>query len=285
MSEFDGYVAKLEAIRRVAPDGSDYWMARDIQPLLGYSTWENFETAMGRAREACASSGVEVIHQFRDTTKMMEMGKGARRQVVDWFLSRYACYLIALNGDTTKREVGYAQTYFTVQTRRQEMQDQLTEVERRAFERERLTLAHNDLMKAAQGAGVVKFAVFQHAGTTGLYGGLGVAEVQIRKNIPADEVLFDCAGPEELAMNMFQKTQAEAKLKRDRVNTQERAIQTNHAVGCEVRAAVERMGGTMPEDLPAEPNLKKMLTPKQRLRIRELAVDERKTRLLGQGSD
>src|SRR5262245_48749375 len=128
---FDDYVANLEACKRTAPDGSEYWMARDLQPLLGYDRWENFSAAIERAREACRSAGVSVIHQVAEGTKMVNIGSGGRREMDDWFLSRYACYLIALNSDPSKPEVGVAQTYFLVRTRQQEIEDTLTDVQRR----------------------------------------------------------------------------------------------------------------------------------------------------------
>lgn len=261
---YDDYVAKLEACKRVPADGSEYWMARDIQPLLGYASWERFEAVIVRAQQACESAGVDPIHQFHKTANVITAGKGAQLERADWFLSRYGCYLIAQNGDVSKPEVGHAQTYFAVQSRRQELQDKLTDTQRRALLRDRVTDANKKLMEAAKGANVQKYAVFQDAGYKGLYGGLGVDDIKRRKGIPDADQLLDCAGRVELAMNEFKTTQAEAKIVRERVNTEALAIRAHGDVAAEVRTAVRKMGGIMPEDLPAEPNIKKLISPKER---------------------
>ena len=256
--ETQSYVVRLEAVKRVSPDGSDYWMARDIQPLLGYERWENFSEVIGRAMDACAASDVSVHDQFRETTKMVAIGSGAMRSTDDWFLSRYACYIIAMNGDSSKDAVAYAQTYFAVQTRLQEQQAQLTDMERRRQLRDRVKDANKGLNDAAQTAGVVKFGVFHSAGYRGLYGDLGKAEIQARKGISAKEDLLDCIGHTELAANYFRITQTQQKLTRQGVSTQAAAINTHYEVGKEVRSTMERISQTKPEDLPAEPSLKRL---------------------------
>lgn len=144
------YVAKLDGLKRVAPDGSEYWMARDLQEPLGYGEWRNFTNAIDKAKVACESAGSESVNHFVETNKMVEIGSGAKRQTDDWFLSRYACYLIAMNGDASKKEVALAQTYFTVQTRRQELHDQLTDGEHRRLLRERVRDGNKKLAKAAK---------------------------------------------------------------------------------------------------------------------------------------
>ena len=270
MTETDGYVAKLEACRRIAPDGSEYWMARDLQELLGYDEWRNFSGAIGKAMEACESSGVTVSQHFVGTNKMVNIGSGGRRETEDWFLSRYASYLIAINSNPSKPEVGAAQTYFTVQTRLQELQDKLTDAERRALLRERVRDANKKLMEAAKNANVQRYAVFHDTGYKKLYAGLGVREIKRRKGIPESDDLMDCAGRVELAINEFKITQAEAKIVRDKINTEQMAIRAHGDVAAEVRNAIAKMGGVMPEDLPAEPNITKLVSAKRR---RELAKD------------
>jgi DNA-damage-inducible protein D len=260
----DDYVARLEGCKRAAVDGSEYWMARDLLPLLGYSTWERFDSVILRAHQACASAGVDPVHQFHKTANVITAGKGAQLERADWFLSRYACYLIAINSDPIKPEVGAAQTYFAVQARRQEVQDQLTDVQRRALLRDRVTDANKKLMDAAKRANVQKYAVFHDAGYKGLYGGLGVGDIKRRKGIADGDQLLDCAGRVELAMNEFKTTQAEAKIVREKINTEAAAIRAHGDVGAEVRKAVEKMGGIMPEDLPAEPNINKLISLKER---------------------
>jgi DNA-damage-inducible protein D len=258
MSGYDDFSVNLDLIRKTAPDGTPFWMARDLQPLLGYERWEGFSEALRRAMEACASSDVAVEDQFRQTAKMVTIGSGAQRATEDWFLSRYACYLIAMNGDPAKPEVGYAQTYFAIQTRRQEQQDALTAVDQRRELRSRVKDANKGLSSAAKTAGVVKFAVFHDAGYKGLYGGIGKTEIQERKGIGAREDLLDCIGHTELAAHYFRITQTQQKLERRGVRNQNAAIDTHFEVGREVRKTMERISGVRPEDLPAEPSLKRL---------------------------
>jgi DNA-damage-inducible protein D len=262
VSQHRTYAEQLAEIRRIAPDGTEYWMARDLQTALGYQRWESFSDVIGRGMVACDTSGVEADNHFRQTTKMMEIGKGAKRAVEDRFLSRYACYLIAMNADGSKPEVAFAQTYFAVQTRRQETLDQLSSTERRFLLRERVRDANKELNAAAKGANVVKYAVFHDAGYRGLYGGLGRAEIQARKRIDPKDELLDCIGHTELAAHYFRITQTQQKLHRNGVRTQTQAIETHREVGRQVRKAMEQIGGTMPEDLPAEPSLKRLKNQK-----------------------
>lgn len=258
MAGYDDYVTKLEEIRRRAADDTEYWLARDLQPVLGYERWENFAETVSRAMEACASADVPIENHFRETTKLVSIGSGGKRGTDDWFLSRYACYLIAMNADASKEEVAYAQTYFTIQTRRQEEADQLTLVERRRELRARVKDANKELNDAAHGAGVTRFGIFHDAGYKGLYGELGKPEIQARKGIPAKEDLLDCIGHTELAANYFRITQAQQKITRTGLTTEREAINTHYQVAKEVRETMERISGTKPEDLPAEPSLKKL---------------------------
>ena len=259
---YDSFVSQLDKLKRVAPNGTDYWMARDIQSSLGYLHWEGFKDVLGRAQAACESVGVPVENQFRQTPKMVTIGSGAQREMEDWFLSRYACYLIAMNGDSSKPEIAHAMTYFAVQTRRQELQNQLTSAEKRLMLRNRVKSANKSLNEAAKKAGVQKYGVFHDAGYKGLYGGLGKTEIQARKGIPQGEDLLDCIDRAELAANEFRITQTEQKLIRERVVGERSAINTHNEVGSQVRATIRKIGGTMPEDLPAAPSIKKLAAKK-----------------------
>jgi len=256
--EIDAVINLLNAQRKIAPNGQEYWMARDLMVILGYSEWRNFKGVIEGARVACDRSGINSANQFVNTTDEMTGGKGAQIQRENLYLSRYACYLIAMNGESSKPEIATAQTYFAIQTRKQEQYDQLTDEEKRIELRERVKLANRHLGGAAKSAGVQNFAVFYDAGYRGLYGGLGLTDIKNRKGIPAKDDLLDRAGRTELAANEFKATQAEQRLTRAKVQGQVNATRVHHEVGKEVRGAIARIGGTMPENLPAEESVKKL---------------------------
>jgi len=261
--QIDSVIKELDSAKRISQRGGEYWMGREIQKILGYSTWENFQKVIKKARMACMSTGVDENDHFRDTTKMVPIGSGAMVQTTDCFLTRYACYLIAMNGEASKPEIGTAQTYFAIQARRQEMQDQLTDVERRLQLRDRVKRANINLMSTAKKAGVQKYAIFQDAGYQGLYD-MGLADIKQRKGIPPKEHLLDRAGRTELAANEFRITQTEEKIKRDNIDTENRAISTHRDVGREVRNVIKKIGGTMPENLPPEEPIKKLTSQKRK---------------------
>jgi DNA-damage-inducible protein D len=255
---FDSIVRQLDASKKLTPKGGEYWMARDLQPILGYgSSWENFQNVINKARMACEGAGINPDDQFHDTMKKVPGGSGAMIPRGDCYLTRYGCYLIAMNGDTSKPEIGIAQTYFAIQARRQEIQDRLTAEERRILLRERVRSGVKNLLDAAKDAGVQKYGLFQDAGYRGLYD-MGLTDIKGKKGIPAKEDLLDCAGRAELAMNEFRITQTEEKLRREGVNSERAAINTHLNVGREIRTTVARLGGEMPENLPAEENVKKI---------------------------
>ncbi|MEN6467667.1 MAG: DNA damage-inducible protein D, partial [Smithella sp.] len=245
----------FEDLKKTNEYGAAYWSARDIQPLLGYTQWRRFEDAIKRAIISCNSSGNNPDHHFAGAGKMIDIGKGGSRDVTDYHLSRFACYLIAQNGDPRKPEIANAQEYFAIQTRRQEISDAI------AADLERLELRKNTaeefkaLSGAAREAGVndKMFGVFHDAGYKGMYGGMGRDAIKRFKNIPEKENLMDRMGTTELAANQFRMTQTRDKLARERVKDQRMAIKTHENVGKEVRDAIERIGGTPPEHLsPAE---------------------------------
>ena len=245
----------FDAQRRASPSGSEYWMARDLQPILEYAEWRNFLEVIEKAKMACLGAGVPVDNHFVNTNKMVTVGGGVKRVIPDYFLSRYACYLVAMNGDPAKHAISAAQTYFAVQTRKQELQQDQLAVEKRVELRARVTNANKGLNDAAKIAGVQNYGLFHDAGYRGLYG-MGLGEIKRRKNIEGD--LLDHAGRAELAANEFRITQTEQKITRDRIKGEQPAIHTHKTVGAEVRATIEKLGGTMPEDLPAEQSLKKL---------------------------
>ncbi len=262
MPVLDSIIKQLDANKKLTRTGGEYWMARDISPILGYPEWENFDNVIQKARMACESTGIDPQNHFLETTKMVSIGSGANRRIKDYFLTRYACYLVAMNGNSRKPEIGTAQTYFAVQARRQEIQDQLTDKEKRLQLRERVKNANLSLASTAKKAGVQRYGIFQDAGYQGLYE-MGLADIKKRKGIDEKENLLDRAGRTELAANEFRITQTEEKLIRDGVKLERHAIDTHKNVGREVRNVIKKLGGTMPEDLPPEESIKK-LTSKQK---------------------
>jgi DNA-damage-inducible protein D len=255
MDTLDSVIKALEEKKSLAPNGEDYWMARDIQSILGYeASWENFEGVIERSKMACESAGFRVTYHFHDTMKVISGGKGAKLKRADCYLTRYACYLIAMNGDSRKGEIATAQAYFAAQTRRQELRDQA----KRIALRDRVRRGNTVLAGTAKNAGVQRFGLFTNAGYVGLYG-MGLKDIKHRKRIAQSEDLLDRAGHAELAANEFRITQTQQKLERERVHGESVAIATHRTVGAQVRDAIKRIGGTMPENLPVEEPIGKVI--------------------------
>ena len=260
----DGLIEQLigsfEDAAKVDEDGNEFWTARDIQRLLGYTEWRNFLNTVDKARAACATAGQDPADHFVDVNNMVGIGSGAERPIEDVYLSRYACYLIAQNGDARKKPVAFAQTYFAIQTRRQEIQDEeeaqyvpLSEEQKRVLLRDEIKIHNTHLASAAKGAGVIApfdFAVFQTHGYQGLYGGLNVRGIQRKKGLKANQKILDHMGSTEVAANLFRATQTEEKLRRDKISGKNAANKTHFQVGVKVRQAIRAIGGTMPENLP-----------------------------------
>lgn len=248
------FIGDLNSIRNKRKEGAEYWFARDIQERLGYARWDNFVEVIGKAQKACQSTGVDTKNHFLNLTKKVPIGSGAMAAKEDYILSRYACYLVAMNGDPRKPEIGFAQSYFAVQARRQELADKEEGLEKRLELRNRVKSAVKNLNSAAKEAGVQNYALFHDAGYRGLYG-LGLKDIKMRKAIADKDGLFDRASRAELAANEFRITQAEEKLRREKVTGERPATDAHFTVGQEVRTAIRRIGGTMPEDLPAEESI------------------------------
>jgi DNA-damage-inducible protein D len=248
----------FEELKRTNQFGAEYWSARDLQPLLGYTQWRRFEDAIKRAITSCQQSGNDPGHHFAGAGKPIVGGKGAVQQVADYHLSRFACYLIAQNGDPRKPEIANAQKYFAVQTRRQEVSDILAADMERLEMRKQASEDFRVLSGAARDAGVQNkmFGIFHDAGYKGLYGGKGVDDIKKRKGIDRRENLMDRMNATELAANQFRMTQAREKLQKQNVKGQEQAIQTHNKVGKEVRDAIKRIGGTLPENIPPAEHIK-----------------------------
>lgn len=266
--EIEKLIGNFEDAAQINEDGVEFWYARDLQHLLGYERWENFFNILNKAKIACETAGYAVADHFRDVTKMVEIGSGAYRDTDDIKLNRYACYLVAQNGDSRKEPIAFAQTYFAIQTRRQEIQDNdvrqyipLPEDHKRLLLRDEIKEHNKNWASTAKNAGVVDpvdFAVFQTFGYKGLYGGLDRTGIQRKKGLKSKEAILDHMGSTELAANLFRATQTEEKLRRDRIHGRTKANHTHYEVGKKVRQAIEDIGGTMPEDLPPAEDIKKV---------------------------
>ena len=265
----------FEALKKRNEHGAEYWSARDLQPLLGYGQWRRFEDAIKRAIASCKQSGNEPDHHFADAGKPITGGKGAVQIAQDYHLSRFACYLIAQNGDPRKPEIAHAQKYFAIQARRQELSDTLAADVERLELRKQTSEEFKALSGAAREAGVQDrmFGVFHDAGYKGLYGGLGREAIKERKGIPQKEQLMDRMDTTELAANQFRMTQTRDKLAREGVNNQQQAIRTHEQVGKEVREAIKRIGGTPPEKIPPAEHIsqveKRIKTTPPKLKLEE----------------
>lgn len=250
--------ATFEAIRHVDAAGNEFWQARELARVLEYSEYRHFLPVVQRAQGACRNSGRAVADHFEHVLEMVGIGSGAQREVEDVRLSRYACYLIVQNADPGKQVVANGQTYFALQTRRQELADdvrfsQLSEDDKRLAIRNELATHNKQLAAAAKDAGVVTpldYAIFQDHGYKGLYGGLGAKDIHGRKGLKKSQKILDHMGSSELAANLFRATQAEEKLKRENIRGKQGANQAHQQVGSKVRTTIRELGGTMPEDLP-----------------------------------
>jgi len=259
--------ASLNDLKRLSPNGIEYWTARDLQIPLGYAKWDKFESVIKKAQLSCESTGEDAENHILQSGNMVSIGSGAERQRRDYYVSRYGAYLIAMNGNPRIPEVAAAQAYFAIQTRRQEIVDRDTEKEisKRIELRERVKSANKHLGKAAKNSGVQNYALFHAAGYRGLYK-MDMKQIKKHKGLDPKEELLDRAGRAELAANEFRITQTEEALKHSQVSGDVQARQTHERVGKAVRNTIKEIGGTMPEDLKAEPSIKK------------LSIDNRKKR-------
>ena len=257
----------FEEIKQTGGNGSDYWMARQLAKILDYAEFRNFLPVIEKAKKACQNSGQPIEDHFVEMHEMVPIGSGAERKMESYAFSRYACYLIVQNSDPSKPVVANGQTYFAIQTRRQELADdeafkRLKEEEKRRFLRNEMREHNKQLVETAQQAGVettLDFAIFQNHGYQGLYGGLDAKGIHQRKGLKKSQQILDNMGSTELAANLFRATQTDEKLRRENVQGKTRANKTHFDVGKKVRQTIQELGGTMPEDLPKpEEDLKKL---------------------------
>ena len=254
-------ITPFEAIRRTNPEGNAFWSSRDFAKVLGYINYRHFEAVIAKAKIACINSDQRVADHFVGSDQMIEIGKGGQRAVRTVMMSRYACYLVIQNADPAKEIVAQGQTYFAIQTRRQELSDAEVEERRRLAIRSDLRAHNSQLADAAKDAGVIEprdYAIFQNHGYLGLYGGLGAQDIHARKGLKKSEQILDHMGSTELAANLFRATQAEDKLRREKITGKEKANRAHREVGAKVRQTIQELGGTMPEELPTVESIKKL---------------------------
>lgn len=274
-------------LKKIDESGVERWSARELMPQLGYTKWENFSKAIDKAMLSCDTAGFDVKHHFPTVRKMVEMPSKPKKNttdlgfpevrktkgIVDYNLSRYACYLIVQNGDPRKEQIARGQTYFAIQTYRQELNDkynQLAEDKKRLLLRGDIKQMNQLLVEAAKEAGIIteeEYAIFQNRGYQGLYGGLSVSEIHDLKKLDERDKILDFMGSEEMIANLFRISQTQSKIKRENIKNKELASHAHFTVGKEVREAIMRLGGVVPENLPTP---KKSILKLEKEAIKEL---------------
>ena len=268
------YIKSFEEIKHTDENGVEFWYARELMPILQYSNWQNFEKIIDKAKTSCENSDISQKDHFIDVSKMVQIGSGAYRKQVDYKLTRYACYIIAQNGDSRKKVIALAQTYFAVQTRKQEISEKeygmLTEDEKRFYQRNLTRKGNYSLNQAAKNAGVKNFDRFHNSGYKGLYNGETADDIAKRKGLRYREDILDNMGSEELAANLFRITQTESRLKKDNICSEKEANKTHYKIGKNIREVIAKNGGTMPEDLPTPEKSLKQLEKENKKKLKKV---------------
>ncbi len=274
MEEIDKNIKTFEDIKHIDENGNEFWYARELMKVLSYKDWRYFDAVIEKAKTACQNSEITDIDHFVVDNKMVEIGFGAKREQKDYKLTRYACYLIAQNANPRLKIVALAQTYFAIQTRKQEITEKeysmLTEDEKRFYQRDLTKKGNYSLNQTAKKAGVKNFDKFHNAGYKGLYNGETADDIAKRKGLRYREDILDNMGSEELAANLFRITQTESKLKKDKVDTEKKACDTHNKIGKIVRKAIKEAGGTMPEKLPTPQKSLKQLEKENNSSLKKL---------------
>ena len=274
MNEIKEYTEKVfEDIKHIDENGNEYWLARELMEVLEYSLWQNFHKTIKIAMKNCNNSNYDISYHFIDANKMIKLAKNAIRKIQDYKLSRYACYLIVLNCDPRKKVIALAKTYFAIQTRKQELSEkdysELTEDEKRLYQRNLTKRGNYSLNIAAKSAGVKNFDKFHNSGYKGLYNGETANDIAKRKKLRYREDILDNMGSTELAANLFRITQTEDKLINDKIQGESVANKTHYEVGKKIRKTIEELGGTMPEYLPTpEKSLKELEKEYRKIEIK-----------------
>lgn len=268
----------FEDIKHIDENGNEFWYARELMVSLGYKDWRNFSNVINKAKDACTNSNINVFEHFVDVNRVLKVGNNADMSIEDISLTRYACYLIAQNGSSKKKQIALAQTYFAVKTRQQELTEEeyikLSEDDRRIYDRNLARKRNSALAEIAQKKGVENFGKFHNAGYLGLYNETA-QQIKSRKKLSKKDDILDFMGSEELGANIFRITQTEAKLKKANINNEQLACATHNYVGKAVRRTIKQLGGTMPEDLPTPEKSVKQLE-KERKKKNTLAQKDTK---------
>ena len=273
MNELKECTEKMfEDIKHIDEEGNEYWSARELMPLLEYTLWQRFSSAIKKAIENCKNSNNNVMDHFIGTDKMVSIGSNTTRNIIDYKLSRYACYLIVLNCDARKRIIALAKTYFAIQTRKQELSEKeysmLTEDEKRFYQRNLTRKGNYSLNMVARNVGVRNFDKFHNAGYKGLYGGETANDIAKRKKLRYREDILDNMNEDELVANLFRINQTKQKLLKDKVRGENNANDIHYEVGKEIRYTIKKLGGTMPEDMPTpKKSLKELEKENKELKI------------------
>lgn len=271
----------FDGIKHIDETGMEYWYARELAEVLDYVDWRNFIKVLNRAKIACDNSGHEVNDHFVEVNKMVNIGSNTKRDIIDYKLTRYACYLIMQNADPRKEVIALGQTYFAVQTYRQEINDKFEELDedtRRLIIRGDIKQWNQLLVDSAHEIGIINnedYAIFQNAGYMGLYGGLTVDDIKKRKKLKPKEKILDYMGSTELAANLFRISQTTEKLKKTKVNNKLDANHIHYEVGSKVRKAIKDIGGTMPENLPTPKKSIKQIEKEHMKRLRIKAKENK----------
>ena len=269
MNEIKNYTESIfENIKHIDEFGNEYWEARELQKVLEYKEWRNFKKSIDKAMLGCINSKQNVLEHFVEFNKVLEVGNKAKMNVIDYKLSRYACYLIVQNGDSKKEVISLGQTYFAVQTRKMELTEleykELSEDEKRLYVRKQVSNGNYSLNRTAINSGVKNLAEFHNAGYRGLYNGESADDIAKRKGLRYREDILDNMGSDELSANLFRISQTNQKLKNDNISNEVDAKNTHYYVGSKVRQTIKELGGTMPEDLPTPEKSLKVLGKKNR---------------------
>ena len=271
----DNYTNSIfENIKNVDEYGQEYWYARELSKVLEYSDWRNFLKVLNKAKEACKNSGFNVDEQLVEVNKLSKRNNNAIANIQDFKLTRYICYLIVQNADPSKEVVALGQTYFAIQTRKQEITEQeydmLSDDEKRFYQRKLTKQGNYTLQKVASNAGVKNMAEFHNAGHKGLYNGETADDIFKRKKLRYREDILDNMNEDELVANLFRINQTKQRLIKDNVQGDKEAKNVHYEVGRKVRKAIADIGGTMPEDMPTpKKSLKELEREKKQLENKE----------------